>query len=187
VLAALRGGGLVIYLRHTRTDWDQNARELEWVDELLATRDEGLFGQCDRQRLLNDEGRADARRIGDAIRGLGIPIGRVLTSAWCRTRETADLAFGGGEVAADRLWDTGYLPTDERKHYRDVLKGMLGQSPGGGTNTVLVGHMPQLADAAGVSLSEGEAAIVRPQGGSFKVVARVGVDAWDRLATMRMP
>jgi phosphohistidine phosphatase SixA len=181
-LAALRRGGLVIFLRHARTDWSQDPRELEWVKEVLV--DRSLFGQCDRQRLLADSGRDDARSIGAAFRDLGIPVGRVRTSPWCRTRETADLAFGGGEVAEDALFDTGYLESgsDERRHYGAALKGLLSEPVDAGANLVLVSHGPQIYDVTGISLDEGHAVVVRPEGGGYKILERrVPPDGWDDL------
>jgi phosphohistidine phosphatase SixA len=179
VLARLRRGGLVIYLRHTRTNWDHD--ELPWVEEVLE--DASLFDDCDRQRQLTDEGRQQARDIGGNIRRLGIPVGQVLTSPWCRTRETADLAFGGGSVARDKLFDTGYLDDgDERERYERELRGLLSDAPGGG-NRVIVGHMPQLSDATGIQLEEAEAAIFLPKGGGFDTLAKhVGPGDWDGLA-----
>ena len=46
---------------------------------------------CSTQRNLNDEGREQARRIGEAFRANGVEIHRVLTSQWCRSAETAEL------------------------------------------------------------------------------------------------
>lgn len=183
ILAALRGGGHVIYLRHTRTDWNQNDRELEWIND-DRTVDPGLFRDCDRQRLLNGEGRDQARAIGDAFKRLGIPVGQVLTSQWCRTQETADLAFGRGSVSRNKLFDTGYLDdnSSDRKAYKEALRGLLSDHPGR-SNRVIVGHMPQLADAAGISLQEAEAAIFRPKGDGFdRLVDHVGPGDWDGLA-----
>jgi phosphohistidine phosphatase SixA len=183
-ITLLRRGGLVIYQRHGHTDWTQNDRELEWVKELLAEGDDELFEDCDRQRLLNDQGRDEARQIGDAIRGLGIPIGEVLTSPWCRTRETAKLAFGdNAEVAEGRLFDTGYLASgsEERNEFREKLRDLLTDGPGEGANRVIVGHMPQLLDAANISLAEGEAAIFQPGDGGFKLLTRVQSGDWARL------
>jgi phosphohistidine phosphatase SixA len=174
----------VIYLRHGPTDWSQNERELEWVKELLADPgNEDLFEDCDRQRLLTDEGRDVVRGIGGAIRELGVPIGRVLASPWCRVRETADLGFGGHDVAKDQLFDSGYLDRDsgERRRFRDALRGLLSEDPGPGSNTAIVGHMPQLQDAAGISLQEGEAAVFDPGGGDFKLLKRLGPEDWHEL------
>ncbi len=187
VLAALRGGGFVIYLRHTQTDWSQDPREQAWVADVLASRDESLFQQCDRQRLLSDEGRNQARTIGEAFRRLGIPVGRVLTSPWCRVRDTAQLAFGRGQVATDQLWDSGYLAGEERNRYRDRLRGLLSSPPDGGTNTVLVGHMPQFYDVTGIALNEGEAVVVWPRGDDFRLLNRIPPAGWDELARLSMP
>jgi hypothetical protein len=85
LIAALRQGGYVIYFRHAETDQSQtDASPLNFQD-------------CSTQRNLNEQGRAEARAIGVAFLTLGIPIDRVLTSKYCRTRETTLLAFGKQE------------------------------------------------------------------------------------------
>src|SRR5512139_851093 len=48
LVRALRDGGLVVYFRHTATDFSRNDREM---------RD---FADCERQRPLNEQGRRDA-------------------------------------------------------------------------------------------------------------------------------
>jgi broad specificity phosphatase PhoE len=49
---------------------------------------------CATQRNLSDEDRAHARRTGEAFRRNGVAFDRVLTSPWCRCKETAMLAMG---------------------------------------------------------------------------------------------
>ena len=46
------------------------------------------IGECATQRNLDERGRAQARRIGEAFRSRGVAAGRVLSSQWCRTRDT---------------------------------------------------------------------------------------------------
>ena len=53
------------------------------------------IGDCSSQRNLDAEGRAQARRLGEAFRQRGVRVGRVLSSRWCRASETAALAFPG--------------------------------------------------------------------------------------------
>lgn len=53
------------------------------------------LGECSTQRNLDATGRAQARRIGEALRAQGVRVGAVLASEWCRTMETAELAFPG--------------------------------------------------------------------------------------------
>src|SRR5262245_65452158 len=79
---ALRKGGYVLYFRHAATDMSKNDAGMKSFDD------------CPTQRNLVDRGRDDARAIGAAIKTLGIPIGKVRASPYCRTVETAELAFG---------------------------------------------------------------------------------------------
>ena len=46
---------------------------------------------CTTQRNLDVRGREQARKIGAAIRTAGVTVDRVLTSQWCRCRDTARL------------------------------------------------------------------------------------------------
>jgi phosphohistidine phosphatase SixA len=50
-------------------------------------------GDCSTQRNLSEEGRQQARRIGQTLRERGVAVQEVWHSAWCRTRDTAQLAF----------------------------------------------------------------------------------------------
>ena len=79
--ALLKGGGQVILIRHAITT--------PGVGDPPGMR----LDDCSTQRNLTDEGRRDARRLGEAFRARGIPVGRVLSSPWCRCLETARLAF----------------------------------------------------------------------------------------------
>jgi broad specificity phosphatase PhoE len=47
------------------------------------------LGDCDTQRNLSAEGRAQAERIGARLRENGIAAARVLSSQWCRCLDTA--------------------------------------------------------------------------------------------------
>jgi phosphohistidine phosphatase SixA len=185
LLAQLRAGGMVIYLRHAMTDWSQSAREEEWVDKWPEIPpDASQFEDCSQQRLLSDDGRAHAGAIGRAVGATGIPIARILTSRWCRVIDTASLAFGGSQTD-DRLFDSGYLEQDssDRKDFRSQLRSLLSDRPPAGQNVVLVGHMPQLLDAAGIALEEGTSAVFRPDGGGYQtVVSGMTLGDWECLA-----
>lgn len=152
LLTALREGGYVIYIRHAITDRSQMDSDLSDLTN------------CATQRNLTDEGRDQARLIGDSIGALGIPIGQVLTSELCRARETAELAFGQATPTPDlSSYDTAGSETGVSARI-EALRQLLATPPAPGTNTVLVGHQFNIGDAAGVSLAEGEAAIFLPLG-----------------------
>src|SRR4030095_10145092 len=87
LVTALRGGGYVLYLRHTSTDFGEN-------DERMTD-----YADCKSQRNLTDAGRTEARTIGAAWRELQIPIGEVLASPFCRTMETGRLVFGNATAS----------------------------------------------------------------------------------------
>ena len=85
LVRALRGGGYTLYFRHTATDFSQHDRAMTG------------YAECATQRNLSDAGRAQARAIGEAIRALGLPVGEVIASPFCRTMETGRLMFGRAE------------------------------------------------------------------------------------------
>ena len=112
----LRRGGYVLAFRHAATDFSMTD----------STRD---LRDCSRQRNLTAEGRREARSIGREFRRLGIPVGRVLASPFCRTRETATLAFGRA-IASRALLSEEFFegePAGERQRAR--LRRLLASPP----------------------------------------------------------
>ena len=79
--AALRDGAIVLF-RHAEAPGGGDPPGMQ-------------LGDCRSQRNLDDAGRTQARRIGAAFRARGVKVGAVLASQWCRTRDTAELAFPG--------------------------------------------------------------------------------------------
>ncbi len=174
-VAALRDGGYVIILRHGATYSDQaDTNPLDPKDTA-------------HQRQLNDAGRAAAKSMGDALRTLKVPVGKVQTSQFQRAVETGTL-LGFGEVSptAD-LAEGGLVVTPNENNRRTAaLRTLAATPPPVGTNIVLVTHKPNIVDAFGkdwFDVREGEASILRPDGkGGFTAVARVQVAEWALLA-----
>ena len=168
LLSELRKGGYVIYFRHTSTDFSR--------DDMRSKSDD----DCDNQRPLTDKGRGEARAIGSAFRDLGIPVGSVFASPRCRTMETAMLAFG----RADRSSEARAGPSRPGNEDRYApLRALLSAPVKPGANTIIASHgNPFFATAGAPYLAEGEAAVIRPLGKDFEIVARVRHDAWYRLA-----
>jgi broad specificity phosphatase PhoE len=173
----LRAGGLVIVLRHGATFADQvDAKPVDF-DNITA------------QRNLNEQGKAAAAALGDALRRIEVPVGKVYTSRFNRAYETATLAGFKQAEKISELTDAGpgMLPgagTDQTEAFRK----MLGTAPQSGTNTVLVTHKPNIVDALGkdwAEVKEGEASIFRPANGNYTLVARVQMDQWPRIAAAK--
>jgi phosphohistidine phosphatase SixA len=167
----LRRGGYVVALRHAATD-------------PTATDMTGDLSDCSRQRNLNAEGRRQARAIGRAFRRLGIPVGRVLASPFCRTRDTARLAFGRVRPSRALLSADFFGGGGAADRQRAGLRRLLGLPPRRGTNTVLVSHEAAIHAATGVTVAEGESVIVAPRPGrrGVQIVSTVEASAWARAA-----
>jgi phosphohistidine phosphatase SixA len=147
VLAALRTGGVAVLLRHSATPPG------------VSDPPEFKLGDCPTQRNLNDEGRAQARRLGEWFRTNGVVPTAVRHSPWCRTRETAELAFGRSAE-----WKALSSPYQERPvfegHVADVRRYLAALKPG--DRPVLVTHGANITAIAGTSLPrQGEGVLVR--------------------------
>lgn len=165
VLTRLKQGGLILYLRHTSTDFGQNDEQMTHYED------------CAHQRNLTDKGRTEAKAIGAAMRKLQIPVASVIASPFCRTLETARLAFGKATASLDAR---GGPAGDE--HYAG-LRRLLSTAPAASGNAVVVSHGNPFYGIAGPPrLAEGEAAIILPKGNkSFDIIARVRSDEWETL------
>jgi broad specificity phosphatase PhoE len=168
----LRAGGHVLVVRHTTTE--------------TATDRVELVGDCGSQRNLNAQGRREAQELGAAMRELEVPVGVVRMSPLCRTRETAELAFGTSAQEDVDLVSPGVLGTvadDEQRTLR--LRELVAAPPPPATNTVLVTHTGNIGNAFGLSVLEGEALVFRPgprPGAAPEPVGRIGLEDWQRLA-----
>ena len=166
----LRAGGLVVVLRHAATDFskpDQNPV---------------VVADCATQRNLSAQGRADARTVGRGVRRLGLPVGQVFSSVYCRTLETARLAFGRATVHPALL---NTIAAEHDAAWRTQIRNarrLLGTKPAPGKLTVLVTHNIVVQETTGQTLEEGEAIVFRPLGSSrFRVVGRVMPREWGTL------
>ena len=157
--ALLRGGGQVVLLRHAATDMQQR-------DQMGAP-----LADCSRQRNLNDDGREDSRLIGEAFRARSLPVGRVLSSAYCRCLDTARLAFGRAEpwLALQQA-----LTDKEVQAQRAAeIRALAGVPPTGG-NLILVSHQSLIRVVTGIQIAEGELLILTPRGGGvFDIAGRI--------------
>lgn len=166
----LRGGGYVLLFRHAITDLGQSDSDRENLEN------------CATQRNLSRDGREQSVAIGRAFQRLGLPVGRVLASPYCRTLDTARLAFGAAEPSADLTSQLSEPGPGGRQRLTDALGSLLASPPEPGVNTVLVTHVLNITDVVRFEIEEGEAIVVRPDGaGSFTIVARVMSEVWDTL------
>ena len=167
LVQALRRGGLVVYFRHTATDFSRDDSKMRDFDD------------CANQRLWSPTGRADALAIGGHWKRLNIRADAVLASPYCRTRDVAQLMFGRHQRSAEMRGG----PISGAADRYAGLKRLLSTARVPGANLVISSHgNPWQAVAGAPYLSEGEAAVVRPQGeGRWELLARLRVEDWGRL------
>jgi phosphohistidine phosphatase SixA len=175
LLPELRKGGHVLFVRHPKTNPDQADTDPLHLDNVTA------------QRQLTDEGRKQARAMGEAFRALKLPVGSVIASKFRRAQEAAEL-LGLGAVTTSTDVTEGGLVVSPRENERRAraLSELLSTPPAGGKNLVIVSHKSNLQEAAGKEfgdLSEGEVVVFQPLGGGkFKPLARVAPDTWTEWA-----
>ena len=176
LVLALRAGGYNLYFRHAATDWSAD-------DHVAAA---GDWKSCDPQKMrqLSAVGRETARMVGEAMRALGIPVGRVLASPYCRTVETArTLNLGPVETTTDvmNLRVAEFFGGESAIVAR--ARRRLAISPEPGTNNVFVAHGNVIKTATGEYPAEAEVILFYPDGsGGFSVRGRVLPQEWRRLA-----
>src|SRR5215472_3559031 len=174
VVQALRAGGLVIVVRHGATFPDQ------------ADTDPLNFDNIAAQRNLNDKGKMLAKEFGAALRQAGVPVGAVYTSKYNRAYETAVLAGFKDITKTPDLTEGGLVVSPNENNRRsEAFRKMLATVPQARTNTILVTHYPNIIAALGkdwFDVKEGEASIFRPENGSYKLMARLQMDEWPRIA-----
>ena len=155
----LRAGGLVIMLRHANAPGTGDPAGFR-VDD------------CATQRNLSAEGRAQAAALGAAFRERGVPVGRVVSSRWCRAIDTARLAFGSAEIvpALDSLFGRRDQAEAQNAEIRAIIRSWSSRD----TNLVMVTHNANIAALTGLSTADAEAIVVRPEPGDrLEVIGRV--------------
>ncbi len=153
----LRAGGVVIAFRHASAP---------------GTFDPPGFalGDCSTQRNLDDEGRAQARRIGQWFQARRLRPARVRSSPWCRCIDTATLAFGGAEPWP-ALGSPGELERALRPQHIDALQQALRAVPRGRFEA-WVTHQFVLQDLASTPTASAEALVLRGDRDAVQLLAR---------------
>jgi len=139
LIESLKGGNLIIYMRHGPTEMNIKASNANAVD----------FGSCESQRNLSEAGLSQVQRLGASIKLLNIPIGQVKSSPYCRTKDTAQAVFGRFEIDENLQFSLSKSPEESAILGRYLLDSMLGSNDVE-KNTVYVGHTANLKDGLGV-------------------------------------
>lgn len=181
LVQAMQKGGYSIYFRHEATNWSQS--------DFIQKAGDWLSCDVTRVRQLSAVGRQNAVSTGQAIRKLGIPVGRVLASPYCRTIETASLMkLGKVEPSNDVINMRVAEYFGGRSAIVATARALLARPPKSNTNTVIVAHGNVAQEATPVYPGEGEGIIFQADGqGGFRFVGRLGPTEWTSLANTIQP
>ena len=161
-------------LRHGATHQDQ------------ADTDPLNHANVTKQRQLNDDGRAKARALGEALRKLQIPVIEIQSSMFNRAIETGTLTGLAPVKQTIDITEGGLVVTPiENTRRAQAMRKIASTNPPAGGNILVVSHKPNIMDAFGkdwFDIREGEASVFKPDGNAYKLIARVQADDWSKFA-----
>lgn len=134
------------------------------------------LNDCSTQRNLSEDGRQQARDIGDAFRANGIASARVMTSQWCRCRETAR-ELGLGPVVDLPAMNSFFEHRHRAEAQTAKLRAWLideGATTMARGPLVLVTHQVNVSALTGLFTSSGGIVVARiDAGGKVTVLGRL--------------
>ena len=182
LMRSLAQGGYVIYFRHGHTHWQQKT-----IEQVMQAEGRHDLANCATQRNLDELGRDDALGIHAALQAASIPVGKVLSSLYCRPAEYVALITGRTPVRTP--WLTG-LSTPQTLV---EIKREVATAPAPGENTFLGGHGDRPFDLTGLVIQEGDALVFDPRQhraddpGKFRPVAWIQPAEWVALTGTAAP
>ena len=146
--AALRQGNAVALMRHAQAPGsagDPPGFKLE---------------DCATQRNLSAQGRAEARTLGARFRAQNIPVAKVLTSQWCRCRETASL-MNLGAIEEVSTFNNAFVLAGQRDPLTQGARAIIAGWKGPGA-LIVVTHGANIFQLTGIQPAEAEVIVVEP-------------------------
>jgi phosphohistidine phosphatase SixA len=154
----LREGGKVVLLRHAPVQ-----QGTESGHSLLRD------PSCQNEKNLSQQGKRDAETVGRRFSEHNIPVSRVMHSPFCRTRDTARIAFGQASPVG-YLSLLEILDSDEAARQTELLNQVIGSYSGAG-NLVLVTHEPNISAVSFELIGHLDFLVIEPMGdGEFEEI-----------------
>ena len=142
LINSLKEGGKLIFIRHAYAPGNGDPENFNLKD-------------CTSQRNLSQKGINQAKKIGLFFTENKIQIDKVLSSEWCRCKDTAQYAFNSFETfdALNSFYDIKFAK-NKTKQINDLKKYILDWSSK--KNLVLVTHFVVISEALNTGSSSGE-------------------------------
>jgi hypothetical protein len=167
----MRSGGFVVYFRHML------ARE--GTDRFELT-EPGWWTRCDTAvaRQLSPDGREHARQIGQAFKNLELPVGKIISSEFCRCVESAELLDLG--LPIERSSDITFIIYGEETRYERTMR-LAGELSLGDKLVILMSHSFPL-NSPGPGLNQGDAAVYWQENiGNVNLETIISLQDWIAL------
>ena len=142
LINSLKEGEKLIFIRHAYAPGNGDPENFNLKD-------------CSSQRNLDQEGVIQSKKIGFFFTKNKIEIDKVLSSEWCRCKDTAKYAFNTFETfdALNSFYDIRFAK-NKSKQIKDLKKYIY--SWGSKKNLVLVTHFVVINEVLNTSSSSGE-------------------------------
>jgi len=152
---------LVVFMRHAQP---AGGDPLKWDQS----------GNCEGESMLTLDGKAHAKRIGDAFSARGIkPI--VISSPMCRCRDTAEIAFGHGGVTDGELREVASADSARMKSFEGRAVELI-TTHRGSMPVVFVSHRPNIDLLTMELIESGDLLVARVnKNGEVLVVGKIRV------------
>ena len=141
----LEEGGKLIFIRHAFAPGSGDPENFD-------------INECGTQRNLNKDGKTQARKIGNYLSRNKILIDKVISSEWCRCKETALLAFKKFETKSflNSFYSSKFIKNKDQqmKELKMYIKNWKSKK-----NLVLVTHYVVISELLDYNPSSGEIVI----------------------------
>ena len=169
-------GGYILHFRHAERD--------KWIDVQMydALESDVHNNGLNQSRLaendyfkdavcLNERGMIQAKAMGEHLKNINFPVGYVVSSPSCRSRQTADITFGGyQELHRDLVHDGPYAESRSQRTQK-LLDYYLKLPIQAGKNTIVSAHNSVIrADM----LSNSDDSNLKLEEGGFYVLSKKG-------------
>ena len=141
----IMNGGYILHFRHAERDKWIDVQMYDALESDVHTNglNDSRYAENDyfaRAVCLNDRGIVQAKAMGESIKHIGLPIGKVVSSVSCRARQTAELAFGGYDELKRILVHKGPYLEDEDERIKNLTDLYQNLEIEEGKNVVVSAH-----------------------------------------------
>ena len=145
IILELQKGGNIIFIRHALAPGNGDPENIDLRD-------------CTTQRNLDDRGIEQSKKIGEFFKKNNIPIDIVLSSEWCRCKDTAKFAFNEFKTfdALNSFYDEKFYKFKEKQIEK---LNMYIKEWDSNKNLVLITHYVVISEMLNLAVSSGELAI----------------------------